>query len=498
MRESGGDIPALAPSPAPPAGARGAGKRAARRVGARRMIGALRGSASLRLAAMVSAIFVIATLIAALVGNIVLSRELHAKLQRDARQMAENLAATYQVAGLPELHAQIATNVATTREGDNLYLFIDNSGKALFGNFIIKRPFTGARDLEGGRDVILPGLPGKGRGLRFVAYGQRIPAGWVIVARDTRAIEEMRRILAGAIGWGLGIAMLLSVALALMLARRTERRIARLSGVLDRVARGDLSARFREGRARHDDIGRVAAKLNEMLERLSASVESLRQVSNDVAHDLRTPLARLRNRLEPLQARPDLPEAALGEVEQAIAEVDRIVKTFNAVLRIAQIEGGNARPRMARVDLNELAATVHEMLDPVAEEMGHALAFSPAPAPACVSADRDMLAQALVNLVENALRHAPAPAHVEIRVEPGQGEVRLVVADDGPGIPESERAQVLRRFYRLEKSRVREGSGLGLSLVAAIVNLHDAALILADNAPGLRAEIVMKTVDCDG
>ncbi len=442
---------------------------------------------------MVSAIFVVATLAAALIGYFVLAGELHAKLQRDARQMAENLAATYQVAGLPELHAQIATNVATTRGGENLYLFIDTRGKPRFGNFLIKRPFTGPRDLSGGTDIVLPAMENRGRGLRFVGYGLRIPAGWVIVARDTRAIGEMQRILMGAIGWGLGSAMLMSVALAFVLARRSERRIARLNRVLDAVARGDLAARFDEPRPRHDDIGRVAAKLNEMLERLSVTVESLRQVSNDVAHDLRTPLARLRNRIEPLQARSDLPESALRELDRAVAEVDAVVKTFNAVLRIAQIEGGNARPREQTLDLNDLAATVHEMLDPVAEEMGHALSFTPWPDPVPVKGDRDMLAQALVNLVENAMRHVPPPARIGLTVARKGATARLAVADNGPGIPPEEREKVLRRFYRLDKDRARAGSGLGLSLVAAIVRLHGGQVRLSDNKPGLLAEITLET-----
>ncbi len=455
---------------------------------------ALTFSAPLRLAALVSAIFVVATLVAGAISFFVLADQLRTQLQKDARQMAENLAATYQVAGLPELHAQIATNVATTRGGENLYLFMDNSKNAVFGNFVIDKPFTGPRDLSGGKDIILPYAKGNGIGQHFVAFGLRLPAGWIITARDTRAIAATQRILMGAIGWGLGVAMFASVALAFVLARRTERRIAKLNRLLDDVAQGNLSARFHDVRPRSDDIGRVAASLNTMLDRLSMTVDSLRQISNDVAHDLRTPLTRLRNRLEPLLSQKDLPESAAQELELAVGEVEAIVKTFNAVLRIAQIEGGNARPRTESVDLNDLCSTVYEMLDPVAEEMGHALEVSLSEHPAIVEGDRDMLAQAVVNLVENAFTHTQEPAHITLEVEVKDGRACLRVSDNGPGIPPDERELVFRRFYRLEKNRSKQGSGLGLSLVAAIARLHGGRVELADNNPGLTASICFSTI----
>ncbi|WP_096787392.1 ATP-binding protein [Rhodobacter sp. CZR27] len=441
-------------------------------------------SSSLRLAARLALIFIVATLLAGLVSVPLLTGALKERLRADARQMAESLAATWQVAGLVDLHAQIATNIATTRDFANLYLFIDNSGRIVFGNFNVPRPFTGPRELVSGRDMILPGRNAP-EGLGFSAYGLRIPAGFVITARQTSALDEVQAIVRRSVASGLALAILLAVGVAGFLALRAERRIARLSDVLTRAAGGDLSQRVRDGGT--DDIGRIAEAVNATLDQLELTVESLRQVSSDVAHDLRTPITRLRTSLEPLMLREDLPEDALGQIGSAVAQADRIVRIFNAVLRIAQIEGGGARPRFASLDLGQLASDLHEMLEPVAEELGHHLAVEAGPV--TVQGDRDLLAQAIANLVENAFRHCPPPARIALAVRREGAEAVLTVTDNGPGIPEAERAAVFRRFYRLERSRNTEGSGLGLSLVAAVLRLHGGRVELADAEPGLRVTL---------
>ncbi|MGP3698140.1 ATP-binding protein [Rhodobacter sp. NSM] len=441
------------------------------------------GSSSLRLAARLALIFVGATLLAGLVSVPLLTGALKERLRADARQMAESLAATWQVAGLVDLHAQIATNIATTRDFANLYLFIDNSGRIVFGNFNLREPFVGPRELVSGRDMVLPGRAPDGLG--FSAYGLHIPAGYVIAARQTTALDEVRAIVIRSVASGLALAILLAVGVAGLLAWRAERRIARLSDVLTRAAGGELSERVRDTGS--DDIGRIAGAVNATLDQLELTVESLRQVSSDVAHDLRTPVTRLRTSLEPLMLREDLPEDAAAEIVSAVAQADRIVRIFNAVLRIAQIEGGGARPRFARLDLGMLASDLHEMLEPVAEELGHRLIAEVEPV--TVLGDRDLLAQAVSNLVENAFRHCPAPARIRLAVRRNGAEAVLTVADDGPGIPAPEREAVFRRFYRLERSRNSEGSGLGLSLVAAILRLHGGRVDLADAQPGLRVTL---------
>ncbi|MGC9447575.1 HAMP domain-containing sensor histidine kinase [Cereibacter johrii] len=446
-------------------------------------ISRLSGSSSLRLAARLALIFVGATLLAGLVSVPLLTGALKDRLRADARQMAESLAATWQVAGLVDLHAQIAANVATTRDFANLYLFIDNSGRIVFGNFHLPEPFVGPRELVSGRDMLLPGEAPAGIG--FSAYGLRIPAGYVIAARQTSALDEVRAIVIRAVASGLALALLLALGVAGLLAWGAERRIARLSSVLTRASGGDLSERVQD--AGSDDIGRIAGAVNATLDQLELTVESLRQVSSDVAHDLRTPITRLRTSLEPLMLREDLPEDAAADIASAVGQADRIVRIFNAVLRIAQIEGGGARPRFAKLDLGRLAEDLHELLEPVAEELGHRITARIEPV--AVEGDRDLLAQAISNLVENAFRHCPPPARVALTVRREGAEAVVTVEDDGPGIPEAEREAVFRRFYRLERSRNSEGSGLGLSLVAAVARLHGGRVELDDAEPGLRVTL---------
>ncbi|MDA0224471.1 MAG: HAMP domain-containing sensor histidine kinase [Proteobacteria bacterium] len=450
-------------------------------------------SALMRQAITVSLIFTAATLLAGAVAILLLSRSLYARLDADARQMAENLAITYQLAGLTELKSQIASNAATTRDFSNLYLYVDKNQTIVFGNFNIKQPFTGSAKLVLDRDIALPGKSLNDETTTFLAYGIEIPSGWIITARDMRWITNTRNLLVRSASLGLGAALILSIILAVVLARRSENRITALNRVLDRVAKGDLSARYVSRTDPGDDIGRVAAAINRMLDQLSLTMDSLRHVSNDVAHDLRTPLTRLKTRIEPLLSRSDLPPDAAQDLELAEAEIDAIVRTFNAVLRIAQIEGGNDQVALAPVDLSQLCSTIHEMLSPVAEEMGHALTAACPNTPITVDGDREMLAQAIVNLVENAMRHCPAPAQIAMSVTGNSGIATIKICDTGPGIPEAERDKVLRRFYRLEESRNTEGSGLGLSLTAAIIRRHGGTMTLGDNAPGLCVTITLPT-----
>jgi len=441
-------------------------------------------SSSLRLAGRLALIFVGATLLAGVVSFLLLTSALQDRLRADARQMAESLGATYQVAGLIDLHAQIATNIATTRDFANLYLFIDSSGRIVFGNFSVRQPFIGARDLVSGRDMILPGEDAP-KGLVFSAYGVRLPAGWIMVALQTSALDEVQGIVLQSVAFGLGLAIALAIAVAGALAWRAERRIARLSEVLDRAAVGDLAQRAIEDGG--DDIGRISRAVNATLDQLEQTVESLRQVSSDVAHDLRTPVTRLRTRLEPLMLRNNLPPDAAAEVAAAMDQSDRIVLIFDAILRIAQLEGGDARPRFAILDLGGLLRDLHEMLEPVAEDLGHRLSCRALSM--TVSGDRDLLGQAITNIVENAFRHCPVPADIRLSLEALPGQALLTVTDNGPGIPATEQEAVFRRFYRLERSRNSEGSGLGLSLVAAIVRLHGGSVELADAKPGLIVRI---------
>jgi signal transduction histidine kinase len=265
------------------------------------------------------------------------------------------------------------------------------------------------------------------------------------------------------------------------------RRVESVNRTARQIMEGQLDSRVTV-RDNGDELDRLAANLNAMLDRIQSLMESLKQVSSDIAHDLRTPLARLRQNLETAKVSATSVEEFRSSTEVAIAETDGLLKTFSALLRIAQIESGSRKADFARVDLSELFDFVAETFAAVAEDEGHQLVCDIQDGIA-ISGDRELLLQLATNLVENAIRHTPNGSRIEFCLRQEMAEVIVTVRDNGPGIPEGERGKVLRRFYRLEASRTTPGSGLGLALVAAIAELHGARLGLIDHGPGLIVEV---------
>jgi signal transduction histidine kinase len=262
--------------------------------------------------------------------------------------------------------------------------------------------------------------------------------------------------------------------------------MAAISGTAEAIIDGDLARRVPvEGG--QDDLARLALTINRMLDRIAGLMDSLRQVSNNIAHDLRTPLTRLRQRLE-LSLGQARDPAYRAQIEGALREVDALLKTFSALLRIAEVEAGARRAAFRRLDLAALARTAVEDFTPAAEDAGQDLALSGS-GPVWIEGDPDLITQMIVNLVENALRHTPRGSRVRCSVQ-GVGEKATVtVQDNGPGVCESEHERLFERFYRLERSRSTPGSGLGLSLVAAVAWLHHAQIKIEDARPGLHISI---------
>lgn len=450
---------------------------------------------AMRLALSLAALFVLSALVAGSIAWVLMKGELEDRLFQDARAQAEALDKELADSGRDGLIREIGVETSFGDRHDRLFAFLPADGGAPAGNMALSRPFEGPRRLVAGRDVTLRPDPGAQEGEAYFAWGLHTGQGWIVVARDSQWITDSEEVLIQSIAWGLGTAMLATLLLAMAVARRNARRVAEINRLLVRVAGGDLSARQPEDAAPKDDLAEVTQGINRMLERLEANVERLAQVSADIAHDLRSPLTRLRLRLEPQALRGDLPEDTRAAIAASLESLDGIAASFDAILQLSQIETGNMALEARPADLRAIARDVHEMLLPVAEESGHALELSLPESPVRAEVNAELVSQALVNLVENALRHTPPGTAVRVAVTEQDGRARLSVCDNGPGIPAHERDKVTRRFYRLDRSRNRPGTGLGLSLVAAIARLHDGRLELADNAPGLCAAFVLKPRD---
>jgi signal transduction histidine kinase len=370
---------------------------------------------------------------------------------------------------------------------DWAYLFANPSHHPVAGNLAAWPPTlhgdAGWADLS-----LLAGAPKGFAETSLRAIYQTLPDGFhLLVARKADALGHLRKMIAIGVGSAAGLFLLLAAAAGISTARRSVSRIETINATSRRIIESGLHERIAV-RGTRDEWDELSQNLNSMLDRIEELVESNRQVSDNVAHDLRTPLTRMRGRLERAYQRPlDRAQyhALIGGV---ISELDAILQTFAALLRIAQIEARDRLSGFAGVDLCAIAREVVELFDPAAEAHRVRLRHSVA-GKAPVVGDRDLLFDALSNLVDNAIKHGGGHGDLTVAVAIGASGPILAVTDRGPGIPSDERKYVLRRFYRLERSRNTPGNGLGLSLVAAVAKLHGARIEMADNAPGLRIEL---------
>lgn len=433
-------------------------------------------STSARLAALYTAAFALSVLV---LGAITLMTTRAALEQQfDARIRSESLALVdeFKTEGLHDTVEAVKEHDRTPGSLD--YGFDGPHGEAIAGKLAGRRTPPGwskLRQAEAGE---------RAESIRVLTTP--LPGGYrVLVGDDDDRSNALQQTVLRNFIWALAGVVLLGVIGGWGLSHDVHRRLANMTGTAEAIIGGDLARRI-PVRGSGDDLDRLAATFNRMLDRISALMDSLRQVSNDIAHDLRTPLTRLRQKLEASRSL-DAPADKAEAVEGALYDVDAILETFSALLRIAQIEGGQRRAAFRAVDLSALASNVVDAFAPSAEDAGQALKFEGG-APVFVDGDGELLTQMLVNLVENALRHAGPEAHVRVATWEGGGRATVSVVDNGPGVPEEERERLFDRFYRLEQSRSTPGSGLGLALVAAIARLHDGAIRLSNARPGLRVE----------
>lgn len=324
--------------------------------------------------------------------------------------------------------------------------------------------------------------------VRLLGLTSRLPSGELLtVALDTYRTKEAKEAIIRAFVWAGAVGLVMALLGGLTLSRGFLRRIDAINRTTQAIMDGDLERRA-EVVGRGDELDRLSLNLNEMLDRLQALMEGLRQVSNDIAHDLRTPLSRLKQRLEDLQAQEATRDDYRLTIELALKDANEALTTFSALLRIAQIEAGTRRSQFTDIDLSELLGDLGATYRPVAEDVGKMLLTDLTPA-VVTRGDRELLMQMFANLIENALRHTGPGASLSIALHITDGNAVAEVSDDGPGIPAEERGKVFRRFYRLENSRSTPGNGLGLALVAAVAELHRIGISLDDNHPGLIARV---------
>ncbi|MBV9548246.1 MAG: HAMP domain-containing protein [Alphaproteobacteria bacterium] len=311
---------------------------------------------------------------------------------------------------------------------------------------------------------------------------------YLLVAEDIQDRYVTQSLFTTTLPWTVGLILLLGLVGGLLMSLNMLRRLDAINRTSGEIIAGDLTRRVPvTGSADEFDV--LAENLNRMLDRIERLMKGLREVTDSVAHDLRTPLNRLRNRLEESLARLAAQGGNVGEIERAIVETDKLIATFNALLLIAETDAGASRSQMSLLELNEVAGDVAELYEPLAEEKGIALKLERG-GEAQIEGNRSLVAQALANLVDNGIKYTPPGGKVTIKVTQGADGVALTVADTGPGIPAEDRPRVVERFVRLEASRNSPGTGLGLSLVAAVAHFHGTQLLLEDNHPGLKASLV--------
>ena len=401
----------------------------------------------------------------------------------------------YNLGGIRRL--VIVVDLRSRRPGSSLYLVTTATGEGLAGNVGSLEP--GVLDHPGWLETNYRRLEApEGNDHRALVQVVQLPGGFrLLVGRDLEERERMFGIIANAGQWSLALVIVLGLAGGFFVSRRVLHRVEAMTETAQTIMAGDLAGRLPVA-GTGDELDRLADRLNAMLGRIEALMLGLKEVSDNIAHDLKTPLTRLRNRCE--QALRS--SAGVGEyraaLESTIAESDELIRTFDALLMIARAESGQARDNMTEFDAAAIARDVGELYEPLAEEKGIVLKVE-APVAAPVRGNRELVSQALANLIDNAIKYAgPSGQHMngapaEIVVKAGnEGErISLSVADRGPGIPEGERGRVVERFVRLEQSRSEPGSGLGLSLAAAVARLHGGELKLEDNQPGLRSIIAL-------
>lgn len=447
-------------------------------------------SAGLRFAMLFTLVFTMASVV--LVSVLwwatagALDRQVAAAIRADAVALTER----FREAGVAGLREAIVERLALDTSNEAIYILVDQAGTRLAGNL---EEWPEAATVQGGLSrarIIHDGISADARFLRRDLPGMRL-----LVGRDESERLQLRLILTEGVVWSLGAAVLIAVIGAALIRRALEQRLEPTFRTAMGIAGGELTRRVPIS-DRGDEFDRLGLGMNTMLDRIEALMQGVRGVSDAIAHDLRTPIARARNKLEESLSVARTEEEWRATVEQGIADLDNVSRIFAALLRIAEAEAGARRAAFAPIDLVEVLADAADVYQAVAEERDQRLETT-LPGALRMVGDRDLILQAVANLLDNAVKFTPEGGVVRLaarRME--NGGVEIIVSDSGPGLEASDRGRAGERFFRADRSRHTPGSGLGLSLVRAVAQLHGGSLALADacpgaDPPGLAARIIL-------
>lgn len=434
---------------------------------------------SFRLALGVTLAVLGALIVVGAVGYTVLHRQLTDR--QDARLM--EIFRTFEesdVTDQQDLIETIIARITASPDRSSVYLLKDAAGTVLAANIPDVPVKAGLSTVEAASLGMQTDYP-------YRMFAGDLNGNTLIVGLSNADLDDFSEIILTGFGWSALFVLVAAIAAGTWIASGLQRRLNEVTSTLHRVAGGDLSPRLAVSK-RGDDLDVISGEINQTLGRLGALVEAMRQVSADIAHELRTPLNRLRIHIEGAARKEAIGAPAEDDLAAAIAQSEAIDQTFSALLRIAQIEAGARREKFAPVDLSDLLGNVGDIYAEVATDADQTLRCDLTEA-AWVMGDKELLTQGFANLIENAIRHCPPGTAITCNLRVEGSAVTALVSDNGPGIPAGERDLVLRRLYRLEKSRTTVGTGLGLSLVKAVADLHGAELTLGDAGPGLRAEL---------
>lgn len=407
--------------------------------------------------------------------------------QETIKSEVVGLADQYNTGGVEALISAIKRLEGLNRELQ--YMLADQAGTYVAGN-LHSPPINAMRDNAWVDFSIMRGDENAVVGHPVRGFNAQLPKNYqLIVGMDVDNLAQFRNLMRGAFYWGVGLACLLGIAGGLLASRNVLRRIDAISASSRDIMRGNLGGRMPTS-GTGDELDRLSQSLNEMLDQIERLMQGMHEVSSNVAHDLRTPLTRLRARIE-AALRQDTKKDYRAALQQTLVESDLLLSTFNALMSLNQLDSGQLRSALVELDLKDVLADVVELYEPVAQANNGRLDLV-ASSGLVVRGKRELLAQALINLIDNAVKYgkgADGTLHIRVEASKSESQVFVAVSDTGSGIAEQDRGRVVQRFVRLDASRSEAGNGLGLSLVTSVANLLDGKLELKDNAPGLKAEL---------